>query len=155
MALNYEEAIAELRAEESRLQDELKQVQAAIPAMIILRNRARMEREIAKAPQLSIVGMGKFAGMGATKAIPEFLESAERALTSREIFDGLSAQGWTTDAQKPIGVISATLIALEDKGIVTRVGEAWKLKGPQLPIRSTEGDSINAQLRRLAGIQVT
>jgi hypothetical protein len=130
MAINYDEVITELRATEARLEEELKQLREAIPAMIILRNRARMDREIAaeRSPQMTIVGIGRFAGMGATKAIPEFLKGKTEALNSREIMDGMMAEGWTSDAQKPIGAVSATLITLEKSGVVERVGEGWRLK---------------------------
>jgi len=134
MAINYDEAIAELRAEESRLQEELKQIQAAIPGLIILRNRARMQQaEVAKSnPQLTLTGVGKFARMGPTEAIPHVMRGRE-PMTTREIFDRLIREGWSTSAQKPIGVISATMISLEDKGIAERVGEAWRLKAPTPP----------------------
>jgi hypothetical protein len=130
MALNYDEAIAELRAEEKRLTLELEQVRAAIPGMIVLRNRhlAEVKETAASSNGRMLPGIGRFAGMGATKAIPEFLKTAEIALTSREITDGLMAEGWVSEAQKPAGAVSATLINLEKQGVVTRVGEAWKLK---------------------------
>jgi hypothetical protein len=130
MAINYDEVIAELRETESKLEEELEQVREAIPAMVVMRNRARAERDAAerKIPQATIPGIGKFSGMGATKAIPELLRSAPHALTTREIYDGLRAQGWTSSAAKPLGAISATLAQLEDNDIVVRVGDGWKLK---------------------------
>jgi len=151
MAINYDEVIAELRAMESRLAEELEQVQEAIPAMIILRNRAHAEREAAKekVPQMNISGIGRFAGMGATKAIPLMLSSATRAHTTREIYDALRAQGWTSNAAKPLGAISATLAQLEDAGIVVRVGEGWKLVPAKVSLNpssfSSEPEQPSAQ----------
>ena len=43
------------------------------------------------------------------------------------------SRAWTTSAQKPIGVISATMISLEEQGIAERVGEAWRHKAPAAP----------------------
>ena len=129
MALNYDEAIAELRAEENRLENELTQIRAAIPAMIVLRNRnTHIEGSQQKAAERLLPGIGKYSGMGATEAISVFLRENRATLNTREIYDRLSAGGWTTNALKPIGVISATLIQLEKKGIAERVGESWRIK---------------------------
>ncbi len=51
MALNYDEAIAELRAEEKRLEQELEQVRAAIPGLVILRNRMRSRGDQGAVPR--------------------------------------------------------------------------------------------------------
>jgi len=129
MALNYDEAIAELRGEEKRLEEELAQIRAAIPAMIVLRNRnAHADEQPRKESERLLPGIGRYARMGATEAIAAFLRENKSTLTSREIYEGLSAGGWTTNAQKPIGVIAATLISLEKKGTVERVGESWRIK---------------------------
>jgi len=148
MSLDYDEAIAELRAEEKRLEEELNQVRAAIPGMIILRNRSRSKSSVASAPtpngtiQLPFVS-GRFAGVGTTKAIPILLGEAHAPLVSREIFDALKAQGWTTEAERPLGVVSATLRQLEEKKIVERVGEAWRVKSSR-PVITVPGFSSNA-----------
>jgi hypothetical protein len=133
MPLDYDEAIAELRSEEKRLEEELNQVRAAIPGMIVLRNRSRSKSLIpaasatTNAAQLSF-GAGRFAGVGTTKAIQALLKEAPAPLVSKEIHDALKAQGWTTGAVRPVGTVSATLRQLEGKHLVERVGEAWRIK---------------------------
>ena len=71
MALNYDEAIAELRAEEKRLEQELEQVRAAIPGMIVLRNRSRFGDQsiVVEPPKLHRHGivLGNLTGVGPTK----------------------------------------------------------------------------------------
>jgi hypothetical protein len=137
MALNYDEAIAELRAEANRLEREAEQVRAAIQGLIIVRNRARSS-SLAPAPApppplpLQPTKPGRLSGMGPTKAIFETLNAASLTgvapMTSRQIYDAMTAEGWSTTAQKPVGVIAATLIQLEKNGVAERVGEAWRLK---------------------------
>jgi len=133
MSIDYDEAIAELRSEEKRLEEELNQVRAAIPGMIILRNRSRAQGTISKISdqgdlrQLTLKGTGRFTGVGATKAVSILLGESTIAMTSREIFDSLKAQGWTTEADRPLGTLSATLKQMGDKGVLERVGEGWKI----------------------------
>lgn len=145
MALNYDEAIAELRAEEKRLEQELEQVRAAIPGMIVLRNRSRFGDQsiVVEPPKLHRHGivLGNLTGVGPTKGIQEVLKVAETPMNTREIFEAMRAQGWTTDAQKPVGVISATLIQLEKNGIAERVGESWRLKRKASPYGEIPGRS--------------
>jgi len=131
MAFNYDEAIAELRQEEKRLLEELEQVRASIPGLIILRNRNR--GKMISAPETVIAnptlpGIGRFAGTGATQAIQEVLKSATIAMTNREIYAALCADGWTTEARRPQATVAATLAQLAEKEIVERVGEGWKIK---------------------------
>jgi hypothetical protein len=116
MAFNFEEGIAELRAQEKRLEEELEEVRAAIPALVRLRNRQVLP---------PVTASKKFSGMGATKAIPQVLREVEVPLTSSEILDRLRAGGWTTGSQKPLSTVSATLSQLET---VERVGEGWRLR---------------------------
>ena len=131
MSLNYDEAIAELRQEEKRLLTELEQVRAAIPGLIILRNRN--QSGLAPSPDAAVAkptlpGIGRFAGMGATQAIPELLKGASVPMTTREVFDALQADGWTTESQRPQATIAATLAQLVDKGVVEKVGDGWRRK---------------------------
>jgi hypothetical protein len=131
MSLNYDEAIAELRQEEKRLLTELEQVRAAIPGLIILRNRN--QGGMAASPDAAVAkptlpGIGRFAGVGATQAIPELLKGASVAMTNREICDALQADGWTTEARRPVATIGATMAQLAEKHIVEKVGEGWRLK---------------------------
>jgi hypothetical protein len=63
-------------------------------------------------------------------------------MNTREIYDAMIAQGWTTGAIKPVGVIAATLIQLEKNGVAERVGEAWRLRNAQL------GDAFAAAIVR-------
>lgn len=151
MAINYDEAIAELRAEEKRLDDELGQVRAAIPAMIVLRNRYRASQPTPPLPKNYIQArpltevlanevagpVGRFLGMGATKAIPILLKDVDVPLTTSEIYDRLKAEGWASTAQSPIGTLSATLGQLKD--VVEKIGEGWRLIKPADQSSSTSG----------------
>jgi len=131
MALNYDEAIAELRQEEKRLLAELEQVRAAIPGLIILRNRNPVARAVsvdAATAKPTLPDIGRFAGMGATQAIPELLKGASVPMTTKEVFDALQADGWTTKAKRPAGAVSATLQQLSERKILDKVGEGWRLK---------------------------
>lgn len=131
MALNYDEAITELRQEEKRLLEELEQVRAAIPGLIILRNRNQGKPAVTAdtvVAKPTLPGIGRFAGKGATQAIPELLKGAFVPMTTKEVFEALQADGWTTGAKRPAGVVSATLQQLTEKNILEKVGEGWRLK---------------------------
>jgi hypothetical protein len=133
MAINYDEVIAELRAVEVQLQKELKQVQDAIPAMIVLRNKSKgaaKTQPIPKGDAKSSPIKKPFSRTGPTEAIPVFLRQIDPGVASstREVLDGLTAGGWTTKGEKPLNIVRATLSALAEKGIVEKVGEGWRLK---------------------------
>ena len=132
MSINYDEVISELRACETQLQEELKQVQDAIPAMIVLRNKSKGTpmAQPARGNEAKGSTSRKFARMGPTEAIPAFLRHVDPAvaLTTREVLDGLSAGGWATKSPQPMNIVRSTMKSLAEKGIVEKVGEAWKLK---------------------------
>ena len=134
MAINYDEAIADLRAEEKRLQEELAQIQASIPGLIVLRNRAKMTvLSPDSRSQANVYNGGRFSRMGATKAIPEVLKDSSIPLATSKILDLLRAEGWKTNSQNPTGLLSATLGQLVERGVVEKVGNGWRLKTAPAP----------------------
>jgi len=140
--LDYEEAVAELRAEEKRLSEELRQVRLAIPAMVALRNRNRATAPVPVADpsrkrDSAPSDPGSMAGMGPSQAIREYLKGVEIAVTVREIYDALKARGWASEAVRPGTVLSSTLRQLAQAGEVEKVGDGWRLKSFQRTLSPT------------------
>lgn len=124
MPVNYAEVLKALETEEGRLLTQLSTVRAAKPAIILLMNSQKPEEQIPEfEPGLEPVG--RFAGIGATKAIPILLAEKSVPMTTREIMDALKAEGWTTNSTDPVGTVSATLSQLRDSA-VTKVGDGWR-----------------------------
>jgi len=133
--LDYEEAVAELRAEEKRLSEELRQVRLAIPAMVALRNRNRATAPVPVAdPSRKRDSAPSDPG---SMAIREYLKGVEIAVTVREIYDALKARGWASEAVRPGTVLSSTLRQLAQAGEVEKVGDGWRLKSFQRTLSPT------------------
>ncbi|WP_142988144.1 hypothetical protein [Granulicella rosea] len=131
MPVDYAEVIAELEAEEGRLKTSLAAIQAAKPALLLLWQKQNGSPD----PQtpVTIMPRGRFAGMGATKAIPLLLQGQEVPMTYREIHDALKAEGWTSNSSDPAATVSATLSQLRGE-VVVKIGDGWMLAAPvQLP----------------------
>ncbi len=126
MPVDYIELCTEFEMEEARLLIELNEVRSALPAIRARKKRQEDEYEVDLAINERKI-VGRFSGMGATKAIPQLLDGKTIALTSREIMDGLKAEGWTTNATDPLATVSATLSQLRGS-VVDKVGDGWKLR---------------------------
>lgn len=128
MPVDYAEVLADFEAEESRLEAELARIRAAKPAIKEMLQRT--------APNAAKWMMGRFAGMGATKAIPILLAGKTVAMTYREIHDALKAEGWTTNSSDSTSIVAATLSQLKGD-FVEKIGEGWRLIQPTVPSSST------------------
>ncbi len=121
MPVDYAEVLKELEAEEGRLMTQLNTVRAAKPAIMLLMNNQKSEPPIVSPP----LPAGRFARFGATRAIQIYMTGNTVALTSRQIMDGLKAEGWTSESEDHLATISATLSQLRDKGVVRKSGDGW------------------------------
>jgi len=129
MPVDYAEVLAELEAEEGRLMTELHIIKAAKPAI-----QAMLQRT---APNAAKYMMGRFAGMGATEAIPLLLAGLTIPMTYREIHDALKAEGWTTTSSDSAATVSATLSQLKGD-YVEKVGSGWRLMQPTVPTSNSD-----------------
>jgi hypothetical protein len=123
MPVDYAEVLKEIEVEEERLLTELNTIRAAKPAIM----RLLASKKSNPVEPLKLPLRGQFVGMGATKAIPLHLKNIEFAVTSRQIMDGLKAEGWTSESKDHLATVSATLSQLKDMGIVRRLGDGWML----------------------------
>ena len=131
MPVDYVEVFAEIEAEEARLLTQLNIVQAAKPAIQALRDRQLNYAALTKRL------VGRFAGMGATKAIPMLLEGKTVPMTYREVHDALKSEGWTSASSDPAATVSATLSQLKDAGLVRKVGEGFLAQGAAVDYADT------------------
>jgi hypothetical protein len=130
MPVDYAEVLKELEAEEGRLMTELNTIRSAKPAILrLLENQKFDELRIDTTPVLPV---GRFVSMGATKSIPIYLKDKTMALTSRQIMDGLKAEGWTSESGDHLATVSATLSQLRDKGILRKIGDGWMMDSTPL-----------------------
>ncbi len=80
-----------------------------------------------------VLPVGRFVGMGATKAIPIYLKDKTMSLTSRQIMDGLKADGWTSKSEDNLATVSATLSQLKESGTVRKIDDGWILARTTIP----------------------
>ncbi|HEY4380366.1 MAG TPA: hypothetical protein VGN01_08465 [Acidobacteriaceae bacterium] len=118
MPADYADVLKDLDRREKALTDQLAILRAARPAIFALKQQQELE-------SAALTPSTRFQGMGATKAIPLVLKDAAIPMTTSEVLSTLKEGGWTTNAQSPLGTVSATLGQLRD---VEKVGDRWRLK---------------------------
>jgi hypothetical protein len=96
--------------------------------------------------------------MGAKEAALAVLkENSPDTMTTNEIYEAMSAGGWTTGSTKPASNVSATLSQMRDAEVI-KIGEGWKLKtaGSTLEILNSAQDAtdqvVQAYLRPTASL---
>ncbi len=105
--VNLEEALASLgRAEEQKLA-ELDEIRLT---------KASLERLIGVTPSHSRATVSlEYQGKGPVEAAELYLKEVGKALTTREIVDGMVARGWSTKSRNPVATVYATLTNAKKK----------------------------------------
>jgi hypothetical protein len=134
MPADYSELLKDLDEQEKELMAQLNVLRAARPAIFQLKARQELNEAL-------LTPARRFAGLGVSKAILEVLKNAKMPLTTGAILTVLREGGWTTNAQSPLGTVSATLGQLKD---VEKVGDGWRLKIATDQDQAWERDAIGS-----------
>jgi len=127
MATDYREVLAELRAEEARLESDLEAIRAMIPgAEVMVRRMATATIDLFSAPKAPSWGR-PFAGMGIRQAIIRLLAGSDRPMMPSDITRRLIEGGVETKAADFSGNVSSTLTQMRQDEIVDRVEDGWTL----------------------------
>lgn len=88
---------------------------AAVPATTTKPGDSRIESD-------------SFFRMSISDAVKKYLGLVKKPKKTREILDGLLAGGWITTSKKPIAPLYNTLLVMENRSEIARVGEGtWGL----------------------------
>lgn len=116
--VNLESALKALEREERQVQQRLLELQ---------QGRATLERLIGVRPSAQPAISLEYQGLGSTEAAFRLLKETGKALSTRELVDGMTRRGWMTKSRNPTAAVFATLANAKKKFKRTR-DDKWELK---------------------------
>jgi hypothetical protein len=116
---NLEDALKALEREEREIQRRLVEVQSG---------RATLERLIGVRPSAKPAVSLEYQGLGSVEAASRLLKQEGKAMSTRELVDGMLERGWTTRSRNPTAALFAGLANAKKKFKRTS-DDKWELVG--------------------------
>lgn len=114
---SLEDAYRALERAEEQTQRRLLDIQS---------QKSQLQRLMGVEPSARATVSLEYQGLGPVEAAERYLRLAGKALTTREVVDGMTERGWTTRSRNPVATVYAVLANAKKK--FQRTGDSqWEL----------------------------